>query len=307
MSEPDIQSEVTESESTQDMNQVDQAEANEDAILDRLLSDEEETSVSPEPKATQVESTKTAVATENPEREQAVAILRRDGVPQSIIDGATDEVLNDWVAKASKRQKDVDGFRSKIKELEKKVAASSKTADLSDDEDLIVEDDDTVEPSESDEASEESVNDERSDDGEPEGKKKPTMKSMADELAELRKAQQDFQQQSLLYKVEVAEAAIRALYGDRSPDRQAVIAEMDRLGAAKPGSYQSYVQLAQEAYSNLVGPLNQSNARKASQPSVPTKKTRVEPTKSPADQEDEILDALMDGRPLSGGTRNRRK
>ncbi len=306
MSEPNIQSDVVEAETPQTTSQANQIDAQEDEILDRLLADEDEISVSAEPEA-KTESAKPSPAPANPEREKAIAILKRDGVPQSIIDGVSDEVLNDWVAKASKRQKDVDGFHSKMKELEKKVAASSKTADLSDDEDVIVEDDDTVEPSESDETSEESVNDERSDDGEPEGKKKPSMKSMSNELAELRKAQQDFQQQSLLYKVEVAEAAIRALYGDRSPDRQAVIAEMDRLGSAKPGSYQSYVQLAQEAYTNLVGPLNQSNARKATQPSVPTKKTRVDQPKSPADQEDEILDALMDGRPLSGGTRNRRK
>lgn len=302
MSEPEIREQVAEAETPQTMSQDESADAVEDAILDRLFADEDETSVSPSATKNIEAKSEPSPAPANPVREKAVAVLKRDGVPQSIIDSASDEVLAEWVAKASKRQADVDAYGSKMKELEKKVSASRKTADDSDD-DVIVEDDD-VEPSDDSDTESDSVNDERSDGDEPDATPEPkSYKAMAEELAQLRKSQQEFQQQQVLYQAELADATLRQLYGDRAPERAAVIAEMDRLGAAKPGSYQSHLQLAQEAYTNLVGPPNQANARKATQPTVPTKRTRNDQTVSPADAEDAILDALMEGRPIPDARR----
>ena len=177
--------------------------------------------------------------------------------------------------------------------MEKKVAASSKTAD--EDDDVIIEDGEDAEPSLTDDDSNESVNDEQTDDDEPESKPK-SIKKMESELAELRKAQQDFQQQSLLYQVEVADAAFRHLYGEKAPERDAIVAEMNRLGTAKPGSYQTMMQLAEEAYTNLAGPIKKQNARKATQQTAATKVSRIERPVSQADAEDAILDAILDGK-----------
>ena len=305
MSEPDIQNDVAEAETPQTMTQARTAEAEEDAILDRLLSDGDETEVEAPAKQPEAVVAKPVPSPANPDRDRAVAVLKRDGVPQAIIDGTSDEVLAEWAEKASKRQKDVDSYSSKMKELEKKVAASSKTADDSDDDDVIVEDDE-VEPSDDNDSDSDSVNDEQTDDDEPVSKSK-SIKKMEEELAELRKSQQDFQQKSLLYQVEVADAAFRHLYGDTAPEKDAVVNEMNRLGAAKPGSYQSMMQLAEEAYNNLAGPLKKQNARKASQPTSSTKVSRTERPVNPADAEDAILDAILDGKPLPEARQSIRK
>lgn len=305
MSEPDIQEDVETPETASVTSPAVPNEAEEDAVLNRLLGIEEETSVpTPTKNETRTESAKPEPAAANPEREKAIAILKRDGVPESVIASSSDEIIAEWAEKASKRQKDVDGYASKMKELEKKVAASSKTAD--EDEDVIIEDGEDAEPSESDDESSDAVNDEQTDDDEPVGKSK-SIKKMESELAELRKAQQDFQQQSLLYQVEVADAAFRHLYGDKAPERDAIVKEMDRLGAAKPGSYQSMMQLAEEAYTNLAGPIKASNRRKASQPTVPTKVSRVERPMSQQDAEDAILDAIMEGKSVAEARQSIRK
>lgn len=294
MSEPDIQDDVETPEAASETVQASTNDSEEDAILDRLLGGNEETSVSP--KAVEKKSEAPAApapAPANPAREKAIAVLKRDGVPESVIASASDELIAEWADKASKRQKDVDGYANKMKELEKKVAASSKTAD--EDDDVIIEDGEDAEPFLTDDDSNESVNDEQTDGDEPESKPK-SIKKMESELAELRKAQQDFQQQSLLYQVEVADAAFRHLYGEKAPERDAIVAEMNRLGTAKPGSYQTMMQLAEEAYTNLAGPIKKQNARKATQPTAATKVSRVERPVSQADAEDAILDAIMDGK-----------
>jgi len=293
MSEPDIQSSSSESDEETELTTETSSGSEEDTILDRLLSDGDETSVSSTPAKAEKTTQVSADTQANPDRQKAISILKRDGVPQAVIDGVSDEVLAEWVAKASKRQNDVDGYHSKMMELEKKVAASSKTAEESDD-DLIIDDGEDAEPSDDEEQSD-SVNDERSDDDEPVGKSK-SIKKMEAELAELRKSQQEFQQQALQYQVDVAESTLRQLYGDRSPERDAVISEMNRLGSAKPGSYQTMLQLAQEAYTNLAGPLNRTASRKATQPTVGNRVARNERPVSPADAEDAILDAIMDGK-----------
>lgn len=294
MSEPDIQNQAEEPTKAPEPTPALTGPSDEDAVLDRLLGSDDETSVpSPsekqEPNAVNVLKPKAT-----PEREKAESILRRDGVPQSVIDSVDDATLNEWVAKAVKRQGDVDGFMTKMKELEKKVAASSKTAEDLDD-DVIIDDGESAEPSDDGEQSD-SVNDEASDDGEPDGKSK-SIKQMEKELAELRKAQEDFQQQALRYQADVADAALRDLYGEKAPEPAAVWAEMQKLNVAKPGSYQTMMQLVQEAYNNLVGPLNATARRKATQPTVANRNARSERPLSPADAEDAILDAIMDGKP----------
>jgi hypothetical protein len=294
MGEPDIQDEVEVPETAQETVSTSTADAEEDAVLDRLLGISEETSVSTKIAETKPEvPVTTSQVTANPSREKAIAVLKRDGVPESVIASASDDLIAEWADKASKRQKDVDGYANKMKELEKKVAASSKTAD--EDDDVIIEDGEDAEPSLTDDDSSDSVNDEQTDDDEPKSKSK-SIKSMESELAELRKSQQEFQQQSLLYQVEVADAAFRHLYGEKAPERDAIVNEMNRLGAAKPGSYQTMMQLAEEAYSNLAGPIKKQNARKATQPTAATKVSRVERPISQADTEDAILDAIMDGK-----------
>ena len=62
---------------------------------------------------------------------KAVAALKRDGVPRSVIDQMADknpQDVIDWGLKRSKVQADVDGYGAKVKELEEKLAGSSEAS-----------------------------------------------------------------------------------------------------------------------------------------------------------------------------------
>ena len=61
---------------------------------------------------------------------KAIAALQRDGVPRSVIDQMADEnpqSVIDWGLKRAKVQSDVDGYGSKVKELEEKLASNNET------------------------------------------------------------------------------------------------------------------------------------------------------------------------------------
>lgn len=87
-------------------------------------------------------------------------------------------------------------------------------------------------------------------------------------------------------------------YGQKAPAREAVVAEMDRLGSSKPGTYPSVMHLAQEAFASLAGAVESpaSQARKASQPTAARGVSRSERPRTPVDADDAILDALMEGK-----------
>ena len=256
----------------------------EDDVLDRLFRDADDEQVTPsEPEVKKVPVTK--------EREKAIAILKRDGVPDEIVAGANDETLRAWADKAAKRQKDVDGYGKKMSELEKQLKTKAKPEPTESDEDLEDETDDV-----GDEPTTDSPTETESEELLGADAAKP-FKAMRAELAELRKQQTVAAEQSLLIQVDSADSYFRSQYGDRSPDRDAVIAEMNRLGAANPGTYRTVMHLAEESYANLAGKMvAKADPRKQGQPTAARGVSRSERPQTPVDQEDAILDALMDGK-----------
>jgi len=285
MSEPEIQNEDTEVEKTEDIAQPDEASARDadDDVLDRLFADDVEETV-PD----------TAPPAMSKERERAIATLKRDGVPDEILATVSEDTLMGWAEKASKRQKDVDGYGKKMADLEKQLKNPAKQEPQGDDADES--DDVDIEPEDSDKPTEQEdpfaeIEELLGDDA-----AKP-LKAMRAELAELRKQQSAAAEQSLLVQVDSADAYFRSQYGAKAPDREAVIAEMNRLGSANPGTYKTVMHLAEEAYANLAGKkVAKPDARKQGQPTAARGVSRNERPRTPVDAEDAILDALMEGK-----------
>jgi len=311
MSEPN----VIDAEAPAEANPVvaDKASAvdHDDAILDRLLSrdDEPEAIEEPDEAPAPVEPRdEIPVATiASPDREKWAGVLKRDGVPEQVIMSADDATLRAWADKASKRQKDVDGYGKKMAELEKQLKAKAGTEPPGEDDD-IEDDVDDAEPS-TPKAESQEAEDPFSEVTELLGEEaaKP-LKAMRAELAELRTAQQKAAEQSLMSQVDTAVSWFTAQYGGKSPTREAVIAEMDRLGASKPGTYPTVMHLAQEAFSSLAGQVaSPAQARKATQPTAVRGVSRSERPKTPFDAEDAILDALLEGKTRDEAVRLTRK
>jgi len=292
MSEPNIQNEDTEVEMTEDIAQPEATSNQRDAdddVLDRLFGDAEDTVEASEP-----EEPKDVQP--NPERNKYAAVLKRDGVPDEVIATISEDTLKAWAAKAEKRQKDVDGYGKKMADLEKQVKSGAKQEPR--DSDSEAEDDVEVEPTAED-ADESTPEDPFAEIEELLGDDaaKP-LKAMRAELAELRKQQSAAAEQSLLVQVDSADAYFRSQYGAKAPDRDSVIAEMNRLGTANPGTYRTVMHLAEDAYSSLAGKSVAKSDRKkiAGQPTVAKTVSRTERPRTPVDAEDAILDALLSGK-----------
>lgn len=267
-----------------------------DVILDRLMSrDDEDADSAP------VEPRSDSESKPSVDRSAWAAVLKRDGVPDEVITAANDATLRAWADKASKRQKDVDGYGKKMAELEKQLKAKAATEPPAADDDLEDDVDDEVAPAEPAKPKQPAAEEEDpfSEVEELLGAEaaKP-IRAMRAELAELRKAQQRQAEQSLMAQVDSAVTWFASQYGQKAPSREAIVAEMDRLGASKPGTYPSVMHLAQEAFSSLAGVVESSasQARKASQPTAVRGVSRSERPRTTVDAEDAILDALMEGK-----------
>ena len=301
MSEPNVETETIEAEAAVaeaiPAAAEDSVVDHDDAILDRLLSrDDEEPEAAPaeprpDPAPTQQSSERTAWA----------SVLKRDGVPEEVIAAANDATLRAWAEKASKRQKDVDGYGKKMAELEKQLKAKAATEPKAPDDDLEDDVDDEVDPGEPAKPTNPAAQEEDpfAEVEELLGAEaaKP-IRAMRAELAELRTAQQRQAEQSLMAQVDSAVTWFSSQYGQKAPSREAIVAEMDRLGSSKPGTYPSVMHLAQEAFASLTASTapSQSQVRKASQPTAARGVSRSERPRQPVDAEDAILDALMEGK-----------
>jgi len=122
-------------------------DSSDDAILERLMGDEEtsedefEMSSSTENQSEETqeetsedqddseEDTETHSEPNSEEYEKAVAALRRDGVPDSALENMSDDEILAWGSKRAKVQADVDGYGAKVKELEDKLNAVSESDD----------------------------------------------------------------------------------------------------------------------------------------------------------------------------------
>jgi hypothetical protein len=255
-----------------------------DAVLAKLLGSIE----SDDDKEADVDSSAAPSAPEQElaapafDREAVAKVLKRDGVPDEVIASASPETLAKWAESAAKRQKDVDSYGGRMKQLEEQLSKGQAA-----------------------EAPKQ--------DNTPAAEAKPANDPFAqmaetygeDLVAPVRQAfqqqQAQMQEQLLLAQARAADASLRFQYGAKSPSYDAVLAKMSELGAAKPGGYGSVDELAAAAYSAIVGskPSSPPNVR-ASQPTAP--KGATPPVKPPPrDEDDDILDQIMSG----GGSRLR--
>jgi hypothetical protein len=278
----------------QDTAQVTEAvEANsddDDAVLARLLDSidtehdgeaDVDSSAPPSPQAKDADAPSF-------DREAAAKVLKRDGVPDEVISSASPELLSKWVEAAAKRQKDVDSYGGRLKQLEEHVSKGAQ-------QNPVVQDN-TPAPAETPAAAD------------------PFAQMAAvygdDVVSPVRMAfqqqQAQMQEQLLLAQARAADVSLRVQYGSKSPAYDAVLAKMSELGAAKPGGYASVDELAAAAYSAIVGskPSAPPNVR-ASQPTAP--RSAPAPVKPPPrDADDEILDQIMSGAISTRRTVNRK-
>lgn len=264
-------------------NEAIQAEPDDDdAILAKLLGTETEAD-----NEADVDSSTTppAAAPNQPafDRDAVAKILKRDGVPDEVISSASPELLLKWAESAAKRQKDVDSYGGRMKQLEEQLAKGPQPEAPKQDNTPAA-------------AAKPAADDPFAQMAEVYGE---------DAVAPVRSAfqsqQQQMQEQLLLAQARAADASLRYQYGAKAPAWDAVLAKMSELGNAKPGGFASVDELASAAYSAIVGskPSAPANVR-ASQPTAP--KGATPPVKPPPrDEEDEILDQILSG----GGMRLR--
>ena len=203
-------------------------------------------------------------------------ILKRDGVPDAIISSASDAVLAEWAAKAEKRQKDVDSYGGRVKQMEEQLAQAKSPPDAA------------VEANKPTNAAPVAAD---------------PFEQMAemygeDVVAPVRSAfqmqQQQMQERMLLAEARASDASIRVQYGAKAPSFDVVVAKMSAMGAAKPGGYASIDELTRAAYTELVGTKTSAPSIKNSQPTAP--RASSPPVKAPArDADDDVLDQILSG------------
>jgi hypothetical protein len=254
----------------------DQPIDDDDEVLARLL-DELESTDEPAPEDSSPAATPSEAPTTAFDREAVAKILKRDGVPDEVISSASPETLTKWAESAAKRQKDVDSYGGRMKEMEAKLA-SGKPA-----EPVAAQDNTPAAPV--------AVNDPFAQMAQMYGE---------DLVSPVRQAfmtqQAQMQEQMLLAQARASDVALRFQYGTKSPSYDTVLAKMSELGSAMPGGFASVDALAAAAYEALVGskPSAPANIR-SSQPTPPKGSTPpVKPV--PRDSDDEILDQILSGK-----------
>jgi hypothetical protein len=254
----------------------DQPIDDDDEVLARLL-DELDSTDEPAPEDSSSAATPSEAPTTAFDREAVAKILKRDGVPDEVISSASPETLTKWAESAAKRQKDVDSYGGRMKEMEAKLA-SGKPA-----EPVAAQDNTPAAPV--------AVNDPFAQMAQMYGE---------DLVSPVRQAfmtqQQQMQEQMLLAQARASDVALRFQYGAKSPSYDTVLAKMSELGSAMPGGFASVDALAAAAYEALVGskPSAPANIR-SSQPTPPKGSTPpVKPV--PRDSDDEILDQILSGK-----------
>jgi hypothetical protein len=253
-----------------------------DVVLDGLMADDTIESESDDEPA---DATTTAEGDTTEDWDALVSVLRRDNVPMAVIEATDEDTLREWVNKAQKRQTDVDAYGGRLKDLEDRIDQAGET---STDEGDVDGDDAQPEQSEAQsipEALADVIGDEAAQ----------AIAQMIEEKHQTaaEAAQQAAAESQLVAKIMAADSRVRPSYGDKAPEADAVIAEMDRLGREYPNTYANVDDMLAEAYRNLAGEVPPSKRRK-SQPTPTSNQPRRKP-KTSVDAEDVALDALMSG------------
>ena len=274
--EPESETPVTEEPTSQAVSASNPTESD-DAVLDRLLGSEpaKEETPAAEPETPQVDSD--AV-------EKAVSVLKRDGVPDSVIAQMKEsdmQGLTEWADNAAKRQAEVDSFGSRLKALEeesKEPEAESETDTSAEDPFLSVEakyGEDAAKP----------------------------LREMA---AHLQQQLAQVQHMTISSELARSENNMQAIWSDKELDRDKITTSMQALAEEHPGKFKSVEEMMFVACCDIYGEpdLSKMDEKKVQQPvkaqptpvrtSAPTASTKKELT--PAQKEDAILDAIMAGK-----------
>lgn len=283
-----------------------QDEANDDAILDRILGDDLETQEMIEPtdipkvdESEEEEGAAPALAAEPASSTDSVNALKRDNVPEEFVKALTDqfgeEAVSEWAAKAAKRQTDVDAFSEEMRQLRDKISDETDSANSTSDEETQTsgkpETDATPQGSNHDDLGQvaEMYGDELAE----------PLKKTRDHLTKLESSLKLIRQEA-----EIREAVAYAI-GDEAvarggitpDDRQKIVAKANAIGEGSPGSHKSVASLIQQAANEVLGE-NKPASTKATKPEsaqmTPPSATPVpEKALTPEEEEDRILDRIL--------------
>ena len=271
----------------------DQVAVDEDAALDAILAGEPV----PEPSAAEDKSPAELLVKDDSDEEEPddelLRALRRDGVPQSIIEQVREDpdMLSEWATKAQKRQSDVDAYSEKMKALELSAKDGEESPEESDASEPTDADEKSVEGTTpldalADEVGEEAV--------EP-------LRHMQQELTDLRSQLDDANRRVVMSEVqgavEHAMPTVLAKWGKVTDEqRSKVINRMSELGKAQPRTFNSIEDLMSVAAKDVLG--EPSVTKRSKTPSPPSRVAKVERPATSEESEDAILDVI-----LSGGTK----
>ena len=286
-----------------------QDEANDDAILDRILGDDLETQEMIEPtdipkvdESEEEEGAAPALAVESASSTDSVdvgKVFKRDNVPEEFVKALTDqfgeEAVSEWAEKAAKRQTDVDAFSEEMRQLREKMSDVSGSANSTADQEAQTsgkpETDANPEVSNHDDLGQvaEMYGDELAD----------PLKKTRDHLTKLESSLKSIRQEA-----EIREAVAYAI-GDEAvarggitpEDRQKIVAKANAIGEESPGSHKSVASLIQQAANEVLGE-NKPAPTKATKPEsaqmTPPSATPVpEKALTPEEEEDRILDRIL--------------
>ena len=262
----------------------------EDSILDKILDDgNNEQTGTPEPIVTEATTEEKVV---DDEQEGLLRALRRDGVPQTIIDQVSKdpEMLGQWANTALKRQSHVDGYTEKMKELEDQLVSQGEQTP----EDKKVSEQTGAEESEVSNNSLDALTDEIGEDA------VVPIQEMQQQLTELRQqveeANRRVVESELRARLEEASNSVLGKWDITDEKKDAVILRMSELGKTKPGTFESIEALMHQAATEVLGQ-PKAKTRRSATPSPPSRVARLERPTDVDSREDAALEVL-----LSGGT-----
>ena len=262
----------------------------EDSILDKILEDDNnEQTRTPEPILTEATTEEEVV---DDEREGLLRALRRDGVPQTIIDQVSKDpaILDQWANTALKRQSHVDGYTEKMKELEDQLVNQGEQTP----EDRKVSEQTDAEESEVGNNSLDALTDEIGEDA------VLPIREMQHQLTEMKQQLDDANRRvaesELRARLEEASNSVLGKWDITDEKKDAVILRMSELGKTKPGTFESIEALMHQAATEVLGP-PKAKTRRSATPSPPSRVARLERPTDVDSREDAALEVL-----LSGGT-----
>jgi hypothetical protein len=260
----------------------------EDSILDKIFEDDNnEQTRTPEPILTGATTEEEVV---DDEREGLLRALRRDGVPQTIIDQVSKdpEILDQWANTALKRQSHVDGYTEKMKELEDQLFSQGEQTP----EDRKVSEQTDAEESEVGNNSLDALTDEIGEDA------VLPIREMQHQLTEMKQQLDDANRRvaesELRVRLEEASNSVLGKWDITEEKRDAVILRMSELGKTKPGTFESIEALMHQAATEVLGQ-PKAKTRRSATPSPPSRVARLDRPTDVDSREDAALEVLLSG------------